>query len=85
MPSEDRERDWQLGQVHRKVDAMERMRGITRYTDDIKLPGMLHAKILRSPHAHARIDDWRAAEAWIGDRFAAGEPAPLPADASAPT
>jgi hypothetical protein len=55
MPSEDRERDWQLGKVHRKVDAMERMRGIARYTDDLKLPGMLHAKILRSPHAHARI------------------------------
>ena len=55
MPSEDRERDWQLGKVHRKVDAMERMRGVARYTDDLKLPGMLHAKILRSPHAHARI------------------------------
>ncbi len=47
--------DWQLGKSHRKVDAMERMRGITRYTDDIKLPGMLHCKILRSPHAHANI------------------------------
>ena len=55
MPREDRERDWQIGGVHRKVDAMERMRGVTRYTDDLKLPGMLHAKILRSPHAHARI------------------------------
>lgn len=55
MPSEDRERDWQIGKVHRKVDAMERMRGVTRYTDDLKLPGMLHAKILRSPHAHAKI------------------------------
>lgn len=47
--------DWQLGKSHRKVDAMERMRGITRYTDDIKLPGMLHCKILRSPHPHANI------------------------------
>ncbi|NJK33008.1 MAG: molybdopterin-dependent oxidoreductase [Deltaproteobacteria bacterium] len=46
---------WQLGKSHRKVDAMERMRGITRYTDDLKLPGMLHCKILRSPHAHANI------------------------------
>lgn len=26
------------------------------YADDIKLPGMLHAAILRSPHAHARIE-----------------------------
>lgn len=47
--------DWQLGKSHRKVDAMERMRGVTRYTDDIKLPGMLHCKILRSPHPHANI------------------------------
>jgi aerobic carbon-monoxide dehydrogenase large subunit len=29
--------------------------GIARYTDDIALPGLLHAAILRSPHAHARI------------------------------
>jgi len=68
MPVEDRERDWQIGKVHRKVDAMERMRGITRYTDDLKLPGMLHAKILRSPHAHAKIlsIDTSAAEAMPG-------------------
>ncbi|RYD54455.1 MAG: HAD family hydrolase [Sphingomonadales bacterium] len=25
-----------------------------------------------APHAHARIDDWREAEAWIAARFAAG-------------
>ena len=46
---------WQIGRVHRKVDAMERMRGVLRYTDDLTLPGMLHGKIKRSPHAHARI------------------------------
>ncbi len=45
----------QIGGVHRKVDAMERMRGVTRYTDDLKLPRMLHAKIKRSPHPHAKI------------------------------
>lgn len=68
MPGEDRDRDWQIGKVHRKVDAMERMRGITRYTDDLKLPGMLHAKILRSPHPHAKIlsIDTSAAEAMPG-------------------
>ena len=48
-------RGWQIGKSHRKVDAADRMRGVLRYTDDLKLPGMLHAKILRSPHAHARI------------------------------
>ncbi|MFI5400034.1 MAG: xanthine dehydrogenase family protein molybdopterin-binding subunit [SAR324 cluster bacterium] len=29
--------------------------GVARYTADLKRPGMLHAKVLRSPHAHARI------------------------------
>ena len=48
-------RGWQIGKLHRKVDAVDRMRGIMRYADDLKLPGMLHGKILRSPHAHARI------------------------------
>ncbi|MCG8420001.1 MAG: molybdopterin-dependent oxidoreductase [Proteobacteria bacterium] len=49
------ESHWQLGKAHRKVDAVDRMRGIARYTDDIKLPGLLHGKIKRSPHPHARI------------------------------
>jgi carbon-monoxide dehydrogenase large subunit len=31
------------------------LRGEGRYTDDIHLPGMLHAAFVRSPHAHARI------------------------------
>lgn len=46
---------WQIGRKHRKVDAVDRMRGQLRYADDLKFPGMLHGKILRSPHAHARI------------------------------
>ncbi|ADG07288.1 xanthine dehydrogenase family protein molybdopterin-binding subunit [Kyrpidia tusciae] len=29
--------------------------GNGRYTDDVQLPGMLYAAILRSPHAHAKI------------------------------
>src|SRR5262245_46373156 len=52
---EAREDHWQIGRLHRKVDAVDRMRGGTRYTDDLKRPGMLHGKLLRSPHAHARI------------------------------
>ena len=31
------------------------MRGLGEYVDDVKLPGMLHVTILRSPHAHARM------------------------------
>src|SRR5256886_5489008 len=42
--------------------------GAGRYVDDIKLPGMLHAVVLRSPHAHAGISgiDKRAALALPG-------------------
>jgi CO/xanthine dehydrogenase Mo-binding subunit len=32
-----------------------RARGEARYTADIQLPGMLHAAVLRSPHAYARV------------------------------
>ena len=49
----------------RKEDARF-VQGRGRYVGDIALPGMLHAAIVRSPHAHARIlgiDASRALEA----------------------
>ncbi|VBB47755.1 4-hydroxybenzoyl-CoA reductase subunit alpha [uncultured Desulfatiglans sp.] len=36
-------------------DARAKATGTATYTDDMKLPGMLYGKILRSPVAHARI------------------------------
>ncbi len=44
-----------IGERLRKVDGVGRVTGAAVYADDIALPGMLHGKILRSPHAHARI------------------------------
>ena len=44
-----------IGKRLRKVDAAAKATGEAVYTDDIALPGMLHAVLLRSPHAHARI------------------------------
>ncbi len=44
-----------VGRAQRKIDGLDKATGRAVYTDDIQLPGMLHAKILRSPHAHARI------------------------------
>jgi CO/xanthine dehydrogenase Mo-binding subunit len=44
-----------VGRRLARVDAGERVEGSARYAADIKLPGMLHAKMLRSPHPHARI------------------------------
>jgi putative selenate reductase molybdopterin-binding subunit len=38
-----------------KVDAVRLVKGKPAFTDDVEVRGMLHAKLLRSPHAHARI------------------------------
>jgi CO/xanthine dehydrogenase Mo-binding subunit len=36
-------------------DGVEKVTGRAKYGADISLPGMLHARVLRSPHAHAHI------------------------------
>ncbi len=50
-----RDRHDVVGSRHRRVDGLARLTGEARYTDDIFLPRMAIGKILRSPHAHARI------------------------------
>ena|SRR5581483_11793583 len=45
----------QIGQPLRRREDRKLLAGRGRYVDDIKLPGMLHMAILRSPHAHATI------------------------------
>lgn len=44
-----------IGHPNRKIEGLAKSTGQAQYTDDIALPGMLHGKILRSPHPHARI------------------------------
>jgi CO/xanthine dehydrogenase Mo-binding subunit len=44
-----------VGRPARRLDGLQRARGEARYTADLQLPGMLHAAVLRSPHAHARV------------------------------
>ncbi len=44
-----------IGQSIKRVEDKRFITGKGRYTDDIQLPGMLYAHILRSPYAHARI------------------------------
>ncbi|MFF3687103.1 aerobic carbon-monoxide dehydrogenase large subunit [Streptomyces sp. NPDC002187] len=58
------ERPVGFGRMPRKEDARF-VRGHGTYVDDVKLPGMLHGAVLRSPLAHARIVsvDASAAEA----------------------
>jgi len=38
-----------------RIDARAKATGAALYTDDLTFPGMLHGKLLRSPHPHARI------------------------------
>ena len=52
-----------VGKPEVKVDAVRLAKGNPAFTDDIEPRGMLYAKVLRSPHAHARIlsiDDSKA-------------------------
>src|SRR5438876_4008950 len=44
-----------VGKAHRKVDATAKVTGATKFADDLFLPRMLFAKLLRSTQAHARI------------------------------
>ncbi|MGH3131007.1 MAG: hypothetical protein ACRDNX_09340, partial [Gaiellaceae bacterium] len=44
-----------VGRPAPRVDGIERVRGQAPYTADLRLPGMLHTAVLRSPHARARV------------------------------
>jgi putative selenate reductase molybdopterin-binding subunit len=57
-----------VGQPLPKVDAPKLAQGQPAFVADFERPGMLYAKILHSPHAHARIRDidTREAEALPG-------------------
>src|SRR4051794_32963385 len=54
LPSPATERPIGFGRLKRKEDARF-IRGEGNYLDDIKLPGMVHGALLRSPYAHAKI------------------------------
>src|SRR5215472_5605504 len=38
-----------------RPDGVPKVTGVAQYGADLAMPGMLHGRILRSPHAHARI------------------------------
>jgi hypothetical protein len=44
-----------IGGEHRRVDAIDKVTGNAKFVEDISIPNLLHAKILRSPHHHARL------------------------------
>jgi len=48
-----------VGGYRPRIDALEKASGRARYADDVttreRFPNLLHARVLRSPHPHARI------------------------------
>jgi CO/xanthine dehydrogenase Mo-binding subunit len=44
-----------VGQPLLMPDSRERVSGTITFTGNVEVPGMLHGKLLRSPHAHARL------------------------------
>ena len=67
IPSVDVPETAVVGKPEVKVDALKLAKGNPAFTDDIEMRGMLYAKVLYSPHAHARIVE-------IDDRAAAALP-----------
>ncbi len=44
-----------VGGSARRIDTLGKVTGRTRYVEDMAPPGLLYAKVLRSPHHHARL------------------------------
>ena len=57
-----------IGQKHSRLDGPDKATGLAKYSFDINRLGMLHARMLRCPYAHAKINslDTSAAEKMPG-------------------
>ena len=44
-----------IGKDHPRLDGVDKVTGRAKYSYDRRFPGMIYAKMLRSPYAHARI------------------------------
>ncbi|MFA5868143.1 MAG: hypothetical protein WC941_00375 [Candidatus Bathyarchaeia archaeon] len=44
-----------IGRDTPRKDGVSKVTGQERFSSDLTLPGMLHARILKSPHPHARV------------------------------
>lgn len=65
-PAENLDREDQLqgiGCSRKRKEDPRFIQGKGNYVDDVKMPGMLHAEIVRSPYAHARIKSINKSEA----------------------
>ncbi len=70
-----------IGRPRRRVDGRAKVTGQTRFADDLQFPRMLHGRLLRSPHPHARVlqIDTSKAQALPGVHLVlTGEAFPIP-------
>src|SRR5687768_5303572 len=44
-----------IGQSTKRIDGERKITGVEKYTADLTLPGMLYARPVTSPYAHARV------------------------------
>src|SRR5574337_432828 len=44
-----------VGKATKRVEGMEKVKGAARYTEDLSFPSMLYARLVLSPHPHARV------------------------------
>src|SRR5499425_2469394 len=44
-----------IGESHPRLGGERFVKGSGRFVEDVRVPGMLHGAVLRSPHAHARL------------------------------
>jgi CO/xanthine dehydrogenase Mo-binding subunit/aerobic-type carbon monoxide dehydrogenase small subunit (CoxS/CutS family) len=51
----EREVESVVGGSEIRVDALDKVTGAARYAEDIKMPGLAYAALVRSPHPHARL------------------------------
>ena len=53
-----------VGKPIQRIDTVEKAAGTVRYLGDFVVPGLLHAKLTTSTHAHAKIKSIDTDEAW---------------------
>jgi len=53
-----------VGKTVQRIDAVEKAAGTVQYLADSSFPGILHAKLVTSTHAHAKIKTIDTTEAW---------------------
>ena len=68
-----------VGHRNTRPDGVDKVTGRAKYGADMTAPGMLHAKILRSPHAALKVSAGQPTRNPNRPRLRRSQPRPLPA------